>query len=410
MTLSADKRPRPVDVAIVGGGIIGLAVARALQGRSPGLNVTVLEAEGDVCRHQTGHNSGVIHSGLYYAPGSLKAVLAVRGAAQMHRFCEEQGLEVRRCGKVVVATSELEEARLVTLLERGVANGVQGLERVGPERLAELQPGVRGTAALWVPGAAITDFSAIGRRLAQRVKDHGGQVRTGARVTGLVREGAEWIVQSTAGELRATYLVGCAGLQSDRLAKSAGRRLAVRIVPFRGEYRTLAPARAQTIARLVYPVPDPELPFLGVHLTPRLDGQVEVGPNAVLALSRHGYRRGDFSLRDTLQTLAWPGFWRMSWRHLRAGIAEEGRSWLRGWTAHDLRRMLPEVEAADLLPGGAGVRAQALRRDGAMVDDFELSEDEAALHVLNAPSPAATASLAIGDEVAGRVLAAMPKR
>ncbi len=389
--------------AVVGGGIVGLAVARALQRRVEGASVALLEAEEGLCLHQTGHNSGVIHSGLYYRPGSLKARLAVTGAQRMRRFCADHKIEHRVCGKVVVATDEGEEVRLQALLARGLRNGVPGLERVGPERLSELQPGVQGRAALWVPDVTITDFAAVGRRLADEILAGGGQVRTGARVTRALREGGGWILEGPFGAVRADYLVGCAGAGSDRLARAAGERPAMRIVPFRGEYRVLGPARAAGVGRLVYPTPDPDLPFLGVHLTPRLDGRVEVGPNAVLSWSRTGRRRGALSPRDAWDTLTWPGFWRMSARHARVGVAEQARSWIPSLMARDLGRMLPEVRARDLLPGGAGVRAQAVGRDGALLDDFELVEGAAALHVLNAPSPAATAALAIGEVVAARV-------
>lgn len=406
-SLAMTSSPARSDVAVVGGGIVGLAVADALLTARPGLKVVLLEAEDAVCRHQTGHNSGVIHSGLYYKPGSLKARLAVSGAARMQRFCEEQGIEVQVCGKVVVATDDVEEGRMATLLARGQANGVPGIEQVGRGRLHELQPGVAGQAALWVPGAAITDFSAVGAALAQRVDRAGGQVRTGARVDRCLRTESEWRLEGPAGDVRAGFLVGCAGLHSDRLAQAAGERPDVRIVPFRGEYRVLSADKAAAVRRLVYPVPDPALPFLGVHLTPQLDGGVHVGPNAVLALSRAGYHRGVVSVRDTLQTLMWPGFWRMALVHGRTGIAEEARSWFRSLMARDLRRMLPGVAATDLRPGGAGVRAQALSRSGALLDDFALLRADGALHVLNAPSPAATASLAIGDEVAAAVLACL---
>jgi len=394
--------PERVRFAVVGGGIVGLAVARALQRRVEGAAVALLEAEDGLCRHQTGHNSGVIHSGLYYRPGSRKARLAVSGALRMRRFCIDHDIEHRVCGKVVVATDEVEEGRLQALLERGLRNGVPGLERVGPERLSELQPGVRGRSALWVPGVTITDFAAVGRRLADEIRAGGGQVRTGARVTRALREGSGWVLEGPFGSIRADYLVGCAGGGSDRLARASGERPAMRIVPFRGEYRVLAPDRAAGVGRLVYPTPDPGLPFLGVHLTPRLDGRVEVGPNAVLSWSRTGRRRGSVSLRDAWDTLTWPGFWRMAARHVRVGVGEQVRSWIPSMMARDLGRMLPGVGPGELLPGGAGVRAQAVGRDGSLLDDFAWVQGASSLHVLNAPSPAATAALAIGEVVAAR--------
>jgi len=391
-----------VDVVVVGAGIVGLSSARALLERLRGLEVVVLEKEAEVCAHQTGHNSGVIHTGIYYRPGSLKAELAVEGARRMLAFCEAEGLPLDRCGKVVVATDGVEAARLADLHERAEANGVQGLERVGPEGLADLQPGAAGVEALWVPTAAVTDFTAVGRRLAEHVAAEGGEVRTSCPVLGARRDGEVWEVQTGGGVVRARFLVTCAGLHSDRVARAAGARSALRILPFRGEYLTLSKERAAGVRRLVYPVPDPRLPFLGVHLTPGVDGEVEAGPNAVLALAREGYRWRDVRLGDVWEAVTFPGLWRLVLRHGRAALSEVVRSLSRRASARALRRLYPSLEAGDLRPGGAGVRAQALTAAGQLCDDFEIVEADGAVHVLNAPSPAATASLPIGERIAAR--------
>ncbi|HEY8038267.1 MAG TPA: L-2-hydroxyglutarate oxidase [Polyangiaceae bacterium] len=392
------------DVVVVGGGIVGLATALALTARKPGASLVVLEKEERLAAHQTGRNSGVIHAGLYYKPGSLKATTCMRGRALLERFCEEHDVPFERCGKVVVATRDDEVPRLDELERRGRANGLTGLRRIDVHELREHEPHAAGVAALHVPETGIVDYKEVARAYALELERRGAEVRTGARVTGVERRGERVVVTSTAGDVEGRVLVACAGLESDRIARRAGLDVEVAIVPFRGEYWMLAPGRAGLVKNLVYPVPDPAFPFLGVHFTRRIGGGVEAGPNAVLALRREGYTRTSFRARDAWDVARWPGFWRMAGKHWRAGLGEQMRSWSRGAFARACAALVPEITAADLSPGGAGVRAQAVARDGALVDDFALAEAERMVHVLNAPSPAATASLAIGEEVAARAL------
>jgi len=392
------------DVVVLGGGIVGGATSLAVLERRPGASLVVLEKESTLAAHQTGRNSGVIHSGLYYKPGSLKATTCARGRALLERFCEQHGVAFERCGKVVVATREDEVPRLDELERRGRANGLAGVRRVGVEELREHEPHAAGVAALFVPETGIVDYAEVARAYAAEVVRRGGEVRTGARATGIFRRDERVVVATTAGDVEARVLVACAGLESDRVARMAGLAIDVAIVPFRGEYWMLAPARASLVKNLVYPVPDPSFPFLGVHFTRRIHGGVEAGPNAVLALAREGYHRASFDLRDAWGVARWPGFWRMARKHWRAGMAEQGRSLSRTAFARACATLVPEITADDLTPGGAGVRAQAVQRDGALVDDFALAEDVRMVHVLNAPSPAATASLAIGEEIASRAL------
>lgn len=389
-------------VAVVGAGIVGLATAAELARR--GISVEVLEAEGRVAAHQTGHNSGVIHSGLYYRPGSHKARLCAAGRDALYRFCEEEGIDHRRTGKVVVAVREEELPRLDELERRGRANGLEGLERLPVRDLASRQPGVAGVEALWVPQTGIVDYREVARALAARLEAAGGRLRTGSAVTA-IREGRSSITLTTgAGAVEAEVLVNCAGLQSDRVARLGGFQPEVRIVPFRGEYYELTSRAARDVRVPVYPVPDPRFPFLGVHLTPTADGRVEAGPNAVLALHRHGYTRARISLGDLGETLAWPGFWRVAGRHWRFGLREVHRSMSARAFVDAVRELMPGLGRDDFRPGGAGVRAQALDRRGELVDDFCFAEDARQVHVLNAPSPAATAALAIGREIADRAV------
>ncbi len=391
-----------VDAVVVGGGIVGLASALALLDRKPGASLVVLEKEPRLAAHQTGRNSGVIHSGLYYKPGSLKAATCLRGRERLERFCEEHGVPFERCGKVVVATHPEQVPQLDELERRGRANGLTGVRRIGPEELAEHEPHAAGVAALFVAETGIVDYARVATAYAAELERRGARVVTSARVGGIVRHDRGVVVASTAGDFDARVLVGCAGLGSDRLARRAGLAVDVAIVPFRGEYWMLSEARAGLVRNLVYPVPDPAFPFLGVHFTRRIGGGVEAGPNAVLALAREGYERTSFDPRDAFDVARWPGFWRMARRHWRAGLHEQVRSLSRDAFARACAALVPEVTAADLAPGGAGVRAQAVRRDGALVDDFAFAEGPHMVHVLNAPSPAATASLAIGEHVAER--------
>lgn len=393
-------------LVIIGGGIIGLATALALCRLRPGLCPLILEKEDQLAAHQTGHNSGVIHSGIYYRPGSLKAQLCVAGARRMVEFCREQGLPYEICGKVVVATHPSELPRLEELHRRAVANGVPGVEMIDPERLRELEPHAAGLQALRVPGTGIADFAAVARCYADLVRDGGGEVRMRAGVRSIVRDGDEWRLECPAGTIHARFLINCAGLHCDRIARQTGAGRDIRIIPFRGEYYELRRESAGLIRNLIYPVPDPAFPFLGVHFTRTIHGGVEAGPNAVLSLKREGYGKLDLSLRDARCTLEFPGFWRMAAKYWRTGFGEMYRSFSKRAFTRALRRLLPDLREEDLVPGGSGVRAQAVDRHGRLLDDFWIESSAGALHVLNAPSPAATASLPIGETIASRAVEA----
>ncbi len=379
---------------------MGLSTAMECSRRRPGGRVLVLEKESTVGSHQSSHNSGVIHSGIYYKPGSLKAKTCVAGAAAMLRFCGEQGIPHEVCGKVIVATGAEEIPALEELHRRGRENGVPGLEMIDARRLKEIEPHGRGVRALRIAATAITDYAMVTRRFAALASESGAVIRTGARVTGLARRNGETIIESTAGAFRARLAVNCAGLHSDAIARLAGVRTGAIIVPFRGEYFDLRPESRRLVRGLIYPVPDPRFPFLGVHLTRRVNGGVEAGPNAVLALKREGYRRSDLHLGDLLATARFAGFWRMARRHWRTGVSEVRRSFSRAVFLRDLQRLLPDLRDGDLVPGGTGVRAQLLDRSGALVDDFRIIRSEGMVHVLNVPSPAATASIVIGRHIA----------
>ncbi|MGW2337265.1 L-2-hydroxyglutarate oxidase [Streptomyces sp. NPDC001685] len=391
------------DVLVVGGGIVGLATAYAVTRAASGTRVTVLEKEPGPARHQTGRNSGVIHSGVYYRPGSLKARYAVGGAAEMVKFCAEYGVAHAVTGKLIVATGREELPRLHALAQRGRENGI-AVRELGAAQIAEYEPEVEGLAALHVPTTGVCDFAGVARRLAEA---SGAEIRYGARVERVERRPSLGVaVRTTRGDVvRGRVLVNCAGLHCDEVARLTGDDPEARIVPFRGEYYTLK--RPELVRGLVYPVPDPAFPFLGVHLTRGIDDGVHIGPNAVPALAREGYRWGVVRPREVGTTLAWPGAWRMARRHWRYGAGELHRSLSKAAFTDAVRRLLPAVEAGDLVPAAAGVRAQAVLRDGSLVDDFLIREGPRAVHVLNAPSPAATASLPIGREVARRALAAL---
>lgn len=390
------------ELAVIGGGIVGVAVAHALTEALPGLSLVLLEKETGLARHQTGNNSGVIHSGLYYRPGSLKARNCVVGREALYTFCREQGVAHEACGKVVLATREEELPALDELERRGAANGLQGLARLDAAGIRQHEPHAAGIAGLWVPQTGIVDYVGMTEAMARRVRERGGEIRTGARVERIRREGEEFRLRTAGGDVSSRWLIACAGLQADRVARLAGVEPPVRIVPFRGEYYRLRPERRSLVKNLIYPVPDPTLPFLGVHFTRLVDGGVEAGPNAVLALKREGYQKYSFSLRDSLETLAWPGFWRLAKGYAATGLHEYYRSFSKRAFVHELRRLLPEVEGDDLQGGEAGVRAQAVGRDGRLLDDFLLLEGEGMIHVLNAPSPAATAALSIGATIADK--------
>jgi (S)-2-hydroxyglutarate dehydrogenase len=389
------------DVVVVGGGIVGLATARALLDEHPGLRLAILEKEARIATHQTGHNSGVIHSGIYYKPGSHKAKLCVEGARLMKRFCAEHGIRVDPIGKVIVATSETELPRLQALFERGTANGVEGLSLIDGRRLREIEPHAAALRAIHSPTTSIVDYGEVAQALARDLLTHGTVIRTGARVTAIERASEGFDLSTASGPIQARHLVNCAGLYSDVVARLAGARPGVRIIPFRGEYYMIRPERHELVRGLIYPVPDPEFPFLGVHFTRTVHGEVEAGPNAVLAFAREGYRFGRIHLRELAGTLSYRGFWSMTRRYWRIGSYEMYRSLSKAAFVEALRRLLPEIGPADITPGGAGVRAQAVAEDGSLVDDFRITRSPDAIHVLNAPSPAATASLAIGRHIAG---------
>ncbi len=393
------------DIAVVGGGIVGLATALACLHEFGPLRLIILEKEADLARHQTGHNSGVVHSGLYYRPGSYKARLCLEGRRQLTHFCETHGINLEQCGKVVVATEPRELPRLDSLLEQGRANGVEGLERISPERLRELEPHAAGLGALYSPATGIVDFVAVAHAIAEELRRLDCAIALGARVVGIGQSSGRFQIQTVRREIEARHLINCAGLYADRIAVLAGVHPTVRIVPFRGEYYQLRPDRRHLVRALIYPLPDPRFPFLGVHFTRTVHGEIEAGPNAVLAFAREGYSFGRVSVTDVVETLGFRGFWRMARRYWATGLSEFARSLSKRAFVASLRRLVPELRANDLVTGGAGVRAQAVTGEGMLVDDFHLVEAPRAIHVLNAPSPAATASFAIGQHIA-RVAAA----
>jgi (S)-2-hydroxyglutarate dehydrogenase len=394
-------------VTVVGGGIVGLATAFRIQQRLPESRVTILEKEPRIALHQSSHNSGVLHCGLNYKPGSRRARLAVRGVRQMIEFCKSHAIRHEVCGNLVVATAPEEAPRLQALYERGCQNGLSGLRLLGPEELREIEPHAAGIQALHVPEEGIADYPAVCEKLAALVRQQSGEVITGARVTGLHRDTGGWRAIHTAGETTCDFLVTCAGLHSDRVAELAGEKRAVRIVPFRGEYYLIRPERQFLVRNLIYPVPDPRFPFLGVHFTRRVQGGIEAGPNAVLAFAREGYTKTTVNVSDLADALAFSGLWRFIGKYGPTCWDEVHRSFSRELFCRSLQRLVPEIREDDLTPGGAGVRAQAMTPDGSLVDDFHFVQSERALHVVNAPSPAATASLAIGEEIAGMVAASM---
>ncbi|MHC4945874.1 MAG: L-2-hydroxyglutarate oxidase [Planctomycetota bacterium] len=387
------------DVAVIGGGIVGMATAKALL-ESTGASLVVLEAEKSLAAHQTGNNSGVIHSGLYYKPGSLKARNCVAGREALYRFCAEHDIPHERCGKVVVATHESQIPALDTLEERGRANGLQGLERLSPEAIKQHEPHVRGVEGLLVPETGIVDFKQVTETYAALVRKMGGAIHTGTRVVGFRNEHVGLVLNTTRGSFHCRYLVNCGGLQSDRIARMCGVRPGVRIIPFRGEYYELLPQSTGLVRNLIYPVPDPKFPFLGVHFTRMIHGGAEAGPNAVLAFKREGYKPWSFSLRDLAEIVSYPGFWRMAAKYWRTGFGEFYRSFRKAAFVASMQEMIPEITSDDVKRGGAGVRAQAVSEDGKLVDDFRIEEGDRTIHVLNAPSPAATASLSIGEAIA----------
>jgi (S)-2-hydroxyglutarate dehydrogenase len=392
-------------IVVVGGGIVGLATAYRLLERLPGASLTLLEKDAAVARHQSSHNSGVLHSGLYYKTGSRRARLAVKGVRQMVEFCQVHSIPHDVCGKVVVATNAEEVSRLHALYQRGQENGLSGLRLLSPEQLREIEPHASGLAAIHVPEEGIADYPRVCEVLVREIRARGGEVKTGAQVSAILPDAGAWRVVHASGDCACDWVVTCAGLYSDRVAALTGRPRTVRIVPFRGEYFQIRPERQFLVRNLIYPVPDPRFPFLGVHYTRMIRGGVEAGPNAVLALAREGYSKADVSIPDLADSLSFPGLWRFLRRYPGASWAELRRSFSKEQFCRSLQRLVPEIRRDDLLPGGSGVRAQAMSPDGTLVDDFSFVEGPREIHVVNAPSPAATASLAIGEEIAAMLVA-----
>jgi (S)-2-hydroxyglutarate dehydrogenase len=387
------------DYIITGGGIVGLSVGMALIQRHPGARLLVIEKENACAQHQTGNNSGVIHSGIYYKPGSLKARYAVEGSRVMAEFCAHHGIKHEICGKVIVASLEHELPLLENLYNRGLQNGLK-LDKLTPDQLKEIEPHCVGLAALRVYSTGIADYKGVTCKYADIIQQHGGEVRFSTTVTGLRKQNGNHVVETTAGEFETRMFVNCGGLHSDRLARMDGVDPRAKIVPFRGEYFELKPEKRYLVKHLIYPVPDPQFPFLGVHYTRMIDGNIHCGPNAVLALKREGYSWGDISIRDTMETLTYKGFWKLAKKNWREGFREMYRSLSKKAFTKSLQLLIPEVQEDDLVPSHAGVRAQALQPDGKMIDDFLIVQGEGSVHVCNAPSPAATASIPIGRAVA----------
>jgi L-2-hydroxyglutarate oxidase len=387
------------DIAVIGGGIVGLATALALS-ENEDLSVVVLEAEDRLAAHQSSHNSGVIHSGIYYKPGSVKAQTCVDGRRLLYEFCEAHRVPYEPCGKLIIAADEREVPALNTLEERGRGNGLAGLRRLAAEDIREYEPHARGVAALWVQETGIVDFTLVCERMAEIARARGVDIMTSARVVGVALRISRVSLKTPRGEVSCKVVVNCGGLYCDRIAKMFGLRPNVAIIPFRGDYHRLRKDRPALVRNLIYPVPDPRFPFLGVHFTRKLDGTIEAGPNAVLAFSRTGYKKADISVRDLAEIIIFPGFWRLASAYWRTGLSEMSRSLSKVACVRALQRLVPEVTEDDLLPGGSGVRAQAVTRDGRLADDFVIQRGQRSVHLLNAPSPAATASLSIARRIA----------
>ena len=389
------------DITVIGGGIVGIATAMQISKKYPKYKVGVVEKEPELARHQTGHNSGVIHSGIYYAPGSLKAQNCVTGVQKLLKFCDENEIKYDLVGKVIVATSEDELPRLDELQRRGNANGVPGLEMIDRDRLLEIEPHSAGIRGLWSPKTGIIDYTEVTRAYARHLQEQGGEIILGAKVESIHVGSDHMHLATTQGDVQTKHLINCAGLYSDAVARMMGLSLGLRIVPFRGEYYFIRPESHHLVKGLIYPVPDPEFPFLGVHFTRTIHGGVEAGPNAVLALAQEGYTKTSFRPQEAIGTLTYNGFWTMARKYWKTGMQEVYRSFSKQQFTKALQRLVPEITEADLQAGGAGVRAQAVEESGKLVDDFRIVETNDAIHVLNAPSPGATASLSISENILG---------
>jgi len=391
------------DIIVIGGGIIGTSVALSLQNKSK-LKILLIEAENELAHHQTGNNSGVIHSGLYYKPGSLKAKNCSDGRKLLYEFCEEHEIPFSRCGKIVVATSELELTALDELFNKGIANGLKGIKKLSAEEIKNYEPNATGLAGLFVPQTGIVDYHKVTNKFAQLFSEHGGTIETNNKFLSIQISSDELVVITTKEEYKTKLIVNCAGLYSDRIAKLCSVDPGLQIIPFRGEYYKLKKEKEYLVRNLIYPVPDPRFPFLGVHFTRMINGGVEAGPNAVLALKREGYSKKDFSFADMSKMISYAGFWKMAAKYYRMGFEEFYRSYNKKAFVKALQKLVPEIQENDIQPGGAGVRAQALAPDGKLIDDFRIVETERMVHVLNAPSPAATASISIGRKISEMVI------
>lgn len=388
------------DVIIIGGGIVGLATAHQLLTKNPSLKLLLIEKEAELCKHQTGNNSGVIHSGLYYKPGSLKATNCINGYNMLINFCKEEGIEYDLCGKVVVATDDHQKPLLENLYQRGLENGLDKISKISVEELKEIEPHVNGIAAINVPYTGIIDYVAVAERYADKIREKGGDIRLGEKVLGVAENGKQTIIKTDKGEHECRLMINCAGLYSDKIARKTTDNIDLKIIPFRGEYFKLKPEKEYLVKHLIYPVPDPNFPFLGVHFTRMMKGGIEAGPNAVLAFRREGYKKSQVNVPELMETLMWPGFQKVASKYWKTGFGELYRSFSKSAFTKALQKLIPEIQEDDLVDGGAGVRAQACDKKGGLLDDFAIIETNSAINVCNAPSPAATSSLSIGKTVA----------